>query len=97
MLLCSHYGSADEAYKIAYGKPTLASRARVRRLRQMRKLRSPEVAAYRLRRLRALPRQEGFGFDQEDGEEAEESKSGSCEELVCKVESYKVCKVVRAY
>jgi len=43
--------------------------------------------------LRFLPREKSSGLNKKDRKEAKESESGSYEELVYKVESYKVCKV----
>jgi len=77
-----HYGSKNEAYKIAYEKQALASRASEHGFCQVRELPGAQAAPYRLFVLRFLPRKKGFGFSQKDRKEAKESESKSSAKLV---------------
>jgi len=75
MLGCVYYGSTNETYKIAYGKPTFSPRFGEHELFQVRKLPSFEKTPHRLLFLRFLPWEKGFGFDKKDRKEAKESQS----------------------
>ena len=60
-MLGYRYGSKDETYACAYGKPPFAPRARGPKARGMRVRGSPGVPP-RMRRMRPLPWQGGYGL-----------------------------------
>ena len=75
MLVCIHYGSTNETYKIAYEKQALAPCLGEYQFYEMRELQGLEAQAHSMRFLWILPREKGAGSDKKDGKETKESKS----------------------
>jgi len=55
VLVCIHYGSTNEAHKIAYEEQALPSRSREHQLYQVRELQSFEETPHSMHSLRVLP------------------------------------------